>query len=269
MNFHTDNEIMEQVNNHLNEAKKIFNETNIIGIFYHGSGNYGLDYESSDVDTKLAITPTLGDICKAKQPISTTKILKNNEHIDLKDIRLLIQNFEKQNLAFIEILFTKYKILNPDYKEIWEELEKNKELIARYNENATVATMKGIAMEKYHAMEHRYPSKIDVIEKYGYDAKQLHHLLRIDEFLKRYTSGEQYEDCLISNMPDYLIDIKRSKYNLDDARIIADRTIEEISIIADKFRSFPRETNFLAKGVLDSAKSKFIEKSLRMEINNE
>ena len=70
-------------------------------------------------------------------------------------------------------------------------------------------------------------------------------------------------------MPDYLIDIKRSKYNLDDARIIADRTIEEISIIADKFRSFPRETNFLAKGVLDSAKSKFIEKSLRMEINNE
>ena len=46
-------------------------------------------------------------------------------------------------------------------------------------------------------MEHRYPSKIDIIDKYSYDSKQLHHLLRVEEYLRRYVNGESYESCLI------------------------------------------------------------------------
>ena len=46
-------------------------------------------------------------------------------------------------------------------------------------------------------MEHKYPSKIEIIEKYGYDSKQLHHLMRVENYLMRYIAGESYEACLI------------------------------------------------------------------------
>ena len=37
----------------------------------------------------------------------------------------------------------------------------------------------------------------DVIDKYGYDGKQVSHLIRVDDYLERYIKGESYESCLI------------------------------------------------------------------------
>ena len=86
----------------------------------------------------------------------------DNVYINLKDIRLYINCFEKQNLNFLEILFTPYKIVNPQYADEWAKLVLNREDIAHMNPYRAVKAMKGIAMEKFHAMEHRYPSKIDI-----------------------------------------------------------------------------------------------------------
>ena len=41
--------------------------------------------------------------------------MENNEHIDVKDIRLMFDNFKKQNINFLEILFTKFGIVNEKY----------------------------------------------------------------------------------------------------------------------------------------------------------
>ena len=83
-------------------------------------------------------------------------------------------------------------------------------------------------MEKYHAMEHEYPSKVDVLAKFGYDPKQLHHLLRVEEYLGRYIDGEPYEDCLHPHRLEYLIDVKRGYYDLEMARIIANTAMDNI-----------------------------------------
>lgn len=115
MNYHNDKWIMEKVGEHYQEALQSFPEDRIVGIFYQGSGNYGLDYEDSDVDTKLIVTPTLDDIIFTHKPVSTTHIRNNDEHTDWKDIRLMLQTFRKCNLNFTEILFTKYKIVNSLY----------------------------------------------------------------------------------------------------------------------------------------------------------
>ena len=66
------------------------------------------------------------------------------------------------------------------------------------------------------------------IEKFSYDPKQLHHLIRVREYIERYINGDSYEDCLISNYPDYLIDIKKGLFDLDKARDIANTTMAEI-----------------------------------------
>lgn len=235
-NFHSDEWIMNGVREHYEEALTMFPESRIVGVFYQGSANYGLDYEKSDVDTKCILVPTFEDIAFNRKPISTTHIRENEEHIDLKDIRLYINCFEKQNLNFLEILFTPYKIVNPQYTEFWQKLVDAREDIAHYDIHRSIKSMKGIALEKYHAMEHKYPSKIEIIEKYSYDPKQLHHLLRIEDYLIRYINGESYEDCLNpKELSQYLIEVKQGKYSIKEARQEADRAINNINQITENF----------------------------------
>lgn len=237
-NFHTDEWIMNGVREHYEEAKQYFDESRIVGIFYQGSANYGLDYEGSDIDTKLIVVPTFEEIAFNKKPHSTTHVRENNEHIDFKDIRLYIETFRKQNLNFLEILFTPYKIVNPQYAQWWDILVENREAIAHYDIHRAIKSMKGIAMEKYHAMEHRYPSKVDIIDKYGYDSKQLHHLLRVEEYLARYIAGESYEKCLIPN-PNRAKRLRAIKednglLSLEEARAAADTSLQTIEMMCEE-----------------------------------
>lgn len=140
----------------------------------------------------------------------------------------MLQTFRKQNLNFVEILFTQYKWEHPLYQEEWQRLVREREAIARYCPYQAVKTMKGIAMEKYHAMEHKYPSKVEVLAKYGYDPKQLHHLLRVEEYLHRYIDGESYEKCLRPRDPDFLKSVKQGYFTLDQARVVASAAINDI-----------------------------------------
>lgn len=267
MNLHSDEWIMAKVQEHYKEALDIYPAERIVGIFLQGSQNYGLDYESSDVDTKLILTPSFEDLCFNKKPISTTYIRSNEEHIDTKDIRLMFQTFRKQNVNFIEILFTPYKIINPLYKEEWVLIESNKEKIAHYNPYAAVKTMKGIAMEKYYAMEHRYPSKADIIDKYGYDGKQLSHLIRIYDFLNKYIKGENYKQCLTARGPEKLINLKKHCLSLDVARIEANTYIEAVKKIADNYCNTHEPTeDTWAEKILNAVQRDIVKKSILLEL---
>lgn len=230
--------IMKRVQDHYDEALKYFPEEQIVGVFLQGSQNYELDYEGSDVDTKLIVVPSFKDICLNKKPVSTTHVRANDEHTDWKDVRLYMETFRKQNLNFLEILFTDYYIVNPMYKEEWDRLVAAREFIARMNVHRAVKSMKGIAMEKYHAMEHRYPAKVDIIDKYGYDGKQVSHLDRVDDYLERYIAGEAYKDCLIptSSRRSRMMDFKMlSVYSLEEARVLAKEILDHVVEMADEF----------------------------------
>ena len=229
--------IMSRLREHYDESLKYFKKEQIVGCFLQGSQNYGLDYEGSDIDTKLIVVPDFKDICLNKKPVSTTHVRANEEHTDWKDVRLYMETFRKQNLNFLEILFTDFYIINPMYAEQWNRLVQYREQIARMNPFRAVKSMKGIAMEKYHAMEHEYPSKVNVLAEWGYDPKQLHHLLRVEEYLDRYIDGEKYEDCLRPHCPEYLVSVKRGRYNLGSARVIAKTAIDNVTRIADAFCS--------------------------------
>ena len=228
---------IDRLYEHYEEAKNYFSEDRIVGIFIQGSQNYGLDLPTSDVDTKLIVVPTFRDIALNKKPVSTTHIRANDEHIDFKDIRLYIETFRKQNLNFLEILFTDYFIVNPLYTEQWNRLVEAREAIAHMNPYRAVKSMKGIALEKYHAMEHPYPTKLDLINKYGYDGKQVHHLIRVDDYLTRYIAGESYKDCLkpSKHLVEHMLEYKRHEIPLEVARVEADKVLEHVTTVADSF----------------------------------
>lgn len=232
-----DKDILTRLKDHYSESLETFTDNQIVGLFLQGSQNYELDLPGSDIDTKLIVVPSFKDIALARKPVSTTHLRANEEHIDFKDIRLYMETFRKQNLNFLEILFTPFTMINSMYFDQWDRLIEERESIARMNPWRAVKSMKGIALEKYHAMEHAYPSKVDVLAKHGYDPKQLHHLVRVDNYLTRYIAGESYEDCLIpkDNMKEFLLDIKRGNWPLEKARELAEISLAHVEGIADDF----------------------------------
>ena len=261
--------VMDRVKDHYNAALTYFPEDRIVGIFLQGSQNYGLATPQSDVDTKLIVTPTFKDIAMNRKPVSTTHIRANEEHIDFKDIRLYIQAFRKQNLNFLEILYTDFSIVNPIYEKQWNRLVESREAITHFNPYRSVQSMKGIALEKYHAMEHEYPSKIEVLKKYGYDPKQLQHLVRVEDYLGRYINGESYESCLDPGpMKQELIEIKMGKYSLADARSIADKAKAHVEEMAEyAYSIYPNEEDSEVNLLLDDVQYEIMKIAIEKELN--
>jgi predicted nucleotidyltransferase len=222
MSYRNEEEVMNRVKEH---CKILLDEGyEVVFVAHQGSWNYKLGYEGSDVDTKAIILPSFEDIVYNREPKSFTKVLDNNEHIDVKDIRVMFENFKKQNINYLEILFSKFKSINPEYYNLIKPLFDNRELIAHFNKNQALRCMAGMSMEKLKALQHPYPSIVNKIEKYGYDPKQLHHILRMNDFIKRYGNGESFENCLIPKNPDYLIKIKSSYMPVKNAVELAEKT---------------------------------------------
>lgn len=122
-------------------------------------------------------------------------------------------------------------------------------------------------IKKLQEMEHPYPATMDKIEAFGYDPKQLHHALRLREFMTRYEAGEPYADCLISNQCDYLKEVKRGCYSLKEARALMSTAIQ--SMTEDKKRymdTVPVSINQHANEVLQKATVEILKRSFLKEI---
>ena len=225
-------EIQKRVEEHSEELRSL-GYTEFVTVL-QGSQNYGLDIQnedySSDVDTKALILPSFDSFVAGSAPISHTHVRENNEHIDIKDIRNYFEQFKKQNLNFMEILYSDYYSVNPEWEEEWKELRSYADDLTTCHPALAVKSMFGIAMQKYEALEHRYPSIAWKIDKWGYDGKQLHHIIRIYDFIYRYIEGESYKRCLIPSprLTPRLIEAKLNKYSLQEAEVLADTYIASI-----------------------------------------
>ena len=238
--------IWGSLNAHYNDALKLYPNDRIVGVFLQGSQNYNLDDEYSDIDTKVILTPSFKELAMNSKPVSTTHVRDNEEHFDAKDVRLYFDTFRKSNLNFVEILFTDYYIINPMYQSFWNWLLSRREEIARMNPYRAIKSMQGIAKEKYHAMEHKYPSKLHLIEKYGYDGKQLSHLVRVYEFLYNYIHHPEisYKENMIPKDVDMIKGLKREPFiPLNKARKMAKFFINEVDNLVNYSLSIYPEEN--------------------------
>lgn len=262
---------LQQISNgidmHWAEANKYFKHNNIVLLGLQGSQNYDLQTENSDIDTKLIVTPSFDDVARGRQPVSTTHVLENNEHIDFKDIRLMFQTFRKQNINFIEILFTQYYQINCLYEEEWNRLIARREDIAHANIYAALKAMKGMVMEKRAALQKQYPAKLEVLAKFGYDPKQLHHILRLRDFIVGYLEDEKYEKLLIPENANYLKAVKQGVYNVDSAIHIADSATNwVINVVDETCAKLENKFNQEIADLLDDVQINIMKISLKNEI---
>ena len=260
--------IMKRVQEHYNYL--IENGYNVAFIALQGSQNYELDlytdFYMSDIDTKAVVIPTLKDIVSGQAPLSTTIVLENNEHIDVKDIRMMTEMWKKQNISYLEILFTEYKICNPDYEPILALLFENADTIATYNHIAFYKAIKGMALEKEKALCHPYPNTMEKIEKYGYDPKQLHHIVRLYEMVTRLEEGEPLRTCWVAREKNHLLDIKCGLYPLFQALEMSRLGIKLITQICDQLAAEDKPIGNDAKEILSLCTQTLIEKSIRTEL---
>lgn len=241
----------------------------VFGVFLQGSQNYNLDYEGSDIDTKCIVLPSFSDFVLGKQPASTTLIREDNSHVDVKDIRKMWECFRKQNINFLEILFTDFFVVQHEYEWLWNRMRKINEDIAHYNNYAAINCIAGMVFEKEAALCHPYPTLKDKIDKYGYDNKQLHHIFRCREFLERYIDGVPYAQCLIPTNPQSLVEIKANYiYNVDEAKMIAKKLVSIVKQVKqDYMDTHPVVVNDVVKQQMDDILVDTLKQSFLEDIN--
>ena len=95
-----------------------------------------------------------------------------------------------------------------------------------------------MSYEKYKALCHPYPTIKHKIDQYGYDGKQLHHIIRVNEFIKNYIADMPFEQCLTTHDEQTLILMTEAKLNtipLADALKIAKELDDENAAMKNKY----------------------------------
>ena len=263
--------IMNRLQEHYNYIK---NNYEVVGLFLQGSQNYKLDVYTddymSDVDSKAIVLPTFNDFILSKEPVSKTIILENEEHIDVKDIRVMFTMFKKANISCLELLFTDFKIINPKYQYAVDVLIKIRDDIIDYPKFCK--SCYGMSLEKRKALCYPYPAIKEKIEKYGFDSKQLSQIIRLHFVLAMlYETRHLTKDVFVldEEIRKDLLDVKTNKaeISLQDAIDSADGFCEMTKELVDKMIEFEWEEPQTEK--LDSLLIRTLRQYFKEDILNE
>ena len=224
------------------KSKLGLEEENIIGIFLYGSQNYGFSNASSDVDSRIIILPTFEQM--SFEPSFYSKEIEyeeTGEHIIVVDIREFRRQCMKQNLNCLETLFTEYRIMNPNYKSVFDRVfTQQRELIAHYDKRKMLDSLCGQIR--------------GFLNKENIDNKNLHNAYRLHFLLKEYMKNIPYERCMkpTGANHDFMINIKYAKENLATKERIKE-ILERVDFIQDHYKDIDSPDKDAAAAVLDNA----------------
>ena len=174
--------IMERVSQHHQTAWNYVEKKGgyIIGTFLHGSQNYNLDTEESDVDTVSIYVPTV-DFAIVNSPKNHQLIMENgsNEHCTIKDIRNYVNELLKSNPNAIELLYTKYSLYLHEFKYFIS----NREKFLKYNSSSFFDAADGMA--------YNYLKRCD--------EKGIRNFYRIEIMLNNISSNNIYNPYLLTD----------------------------------------------------------------------
>lgn len=228
--------IMDRVRKHYDYLLTIYPSERIVGVFAYGSANYGTwQMGVSDVDTKAIILPSMEDLfTKTSHWISIEHHI-DDEHCEAKDIRLMNECLLKQNMNFLEILFTEFKILNKDYESIFRHYYwAHRDIISHYDIRKAFMSMYGQTL-----------GTIKQIKEHDY--KKTYNICRMILSMQNYLNGEDYENCLYlgDDIVKSLIQIKNGKGISDLNKVVALQS-DMLNLMRDSFEK--TERNFKPSG---------------------
>ncbi len=245
------NKIFKELSNYKKKLEE--NGYDVIYIGLYGSQNYNLDDDKSDIDAKAIILPTLHDIIFRK--VTSRVIECENGSIDVKDLITFYNVIKKGNFSYIESINTEYSIGDKYIKDLFKQIKVNKKSIL------------GAMYEKRKALTHEYPSKKEEFEKWGFDPKQHHHILRLYDLLNYnllYNENKsflRYENDDIRRVS--LIITKRNKASVPKSIIE-----EESDLIIEQAKKLIEDNYNYEVINLDDDINRYIENKLKVILGN-
>ena len=243
----------------------------------YGSHNYNLDINNetyqSDIDTKVIILPTLEELVRNSKPISTTYEISTGL-CDVKDIRAFVPTLLKANIQFLEILDAKAQWINPLYKDQFQWFIDNLPNLIDECKNELLKSVKGMCYEKRKALCHPYPTTEWKINKWGYDGKQLHHIIRLKDFIDNYFYNKQnFKDAIWYKDDDsrkvLLMDAKLNKLPLKQAQDMAELFCEMLNREVDRLTVETKEKSSKYKDLYREKANEIIIENIKRKILEE
>ena len=208
----------------------------VYAIALKGSQNYNLADEESDIDANLVFIPTLTQLRKDEK----FKFEFGTGDVVCHNIYKFAEIVAKGNPQWIEVCHSDYTIGDLS-------------LFKHYKLNPSA--LKGMVMEKVHAFSKLYPSRAKYIEKFGYDPKQLHHIIRLYHTLNHNVNTHKYSPVDAK----WMLDIKRGRlpHTMEEAVIMRDKYLTLLEGIYEerKLSYSPQEVNY---DVLDTIATSYL-----------
>lgn len=194
---------------HLAEQKGLI----VYAVALKGSQNYNLDDEDSDIDANLVFIPTLKQI----RTNETFKFTLPEGEVTCHNIYSFAEIVAKGNPQWVEVCNTDYVI---------------GDLGIFKNYKINPSALKGMMMEKVTAFDRLYPSREKYVKEFGYDPKQLHHIIRLYDVLQKGVNFYKYTD----EEKQHMLDIKRGRFpgNVEDAFKLRDEYVQKVQEIYEQ-----------------------------------
>lgn len=223
--------------------KTIFPQDQIFGIFTYGKVNYGFAEKIEDVKIKMYYLPSLEEICTSitfKDEI----IEYNNHTINIKDIRLILDNILNQEGTTMECFFTNNYIITPKFKTVYmDNIIAKREEIFRCNPKKRIEHSVSKAFEDLKA----YLEEGDVERLFEACRRRLASSL--------YLAGEAVEDCIQLKKDyhkTYLLSIKRGQALPNMEEVVKD--LEDMREQAQELEVHPELENMVTQGIVEIMK---------------
>lgn len=160
-----------------------FMDNNFIGDFTYGSQNYGLNYEKSDIDTITLVREAEKPRQEIVTPVGKTKIYT---------LKYFISRLKKGDLECYEILFTKFRNVNPIYENIFDNFVHEFSQVMNYNR---------IKYSLYMKLNEHMCHVLWLLKADGarYNKKRLYWAIRVYDQIQQLNNDTDFASSLIYN----------------------------------------------------------------------
>lgn len=196
-----------------------FGEKRVFGVFPYGSMNYGSFTNSSDVDVRVVIIPSIQDIFKNERFLSKEEKIDDNK-VTYTDIRNFVKGLCNASPTHIEMIFSPFYYINPLYEDFYNKhIYEKREEIGKMNTPKLLKSCLGMMKAFKNPKERTY--------------KKAYHYVRLAYFCANVINETPLEECFVT--PAKINDIKFAEaFDINDY----DTCVADASIIVPDIEKY-------------------------------
>ena len=206
-----------------------------------GSQNYGLDTESSDVDSYFVVMPKMEDLALSRPPISTSLLIdaEKNEYAEIKDVRVFFKDLRDAKPTALEVVFSDwFTIVDSKYHD------------PRNLDYMDVRYTLGHRLESYSTKMFKEINSFDFSKKR--DRKTVVNFLVFANFCSQIKDGIRSFYILDENRKQEILKIKNQQMSKDE--FLESGMFSKWLRFAVETAAFLRKDGYSSRFVMDSNK---------------